>query len=300
MATQTRESNSMNTMTPMTSEMRESDFTDPMTPKTYRIERLTRDLRDTFTLELLPEDAGNKLAFAPGQFNMLYQFGVGEVPISISGDADKPERLVHTIRAVGTVTSAMARLKKGATVGVRGPFGSSWPVAQAEGNDIIIVAGGIGLAPLRPAIYHVLSQRERYGRFVILYGARTPKDILYRRELERWSARLDVFVDVTVDQAAGPWRGDVGVVTHLVERAGFDPHHATAMVCGPEIMMRYAVQALNDRGLSDAQIYVSLERNMKCAIGFCGHCQLGSHFICRDGPVFSYDRLRNIFMVREL
>ncbi len=290
----------MNSMTPMTSQTRESGYLNPMTPMTYRVERIARDLHDTFTLDLQPEDRGNGLAFAPGQFNMLYQFGVGEVPISISGDPGKPERLVHTVRAVGTVTSAMARLKKGASLGVRGPFGSSWPVAQAEGNDIVIVAGGIGLAPLRPAIYHVLSERERYGRFVILYGARTPKDILYRRQLERWSARLDVFVDVTVDQAAGPWRGDVGVVTHLVDRAGFDPRHTTAMVCGPEIMMRYAVQALNDRGLNDEQIFVSLERNMKCAIGFCGHCQLGGHFVCRDGPVFSYDRLRDMLLVREL
>ncbi len=290
----------MNSMTPMTSQTRESGYLNPMTPMTYRVERIARDLHDTFTLDLQPEDHGNGLAFAPGQFNMLYQFGVGEVPISISGDPGKPERLVHTVRAVGTVTSAMARLKKGASLGVRGPFGSSWPVAQAEGNDIVIVAGGIGLAPLRPAIYHVLSERERYGRFVILYGARTPKDILYRRQLERWSARLDVFVDVTVDQAAGPWRGDVGVVTHLVDRAGFDPLHTTAMVCGPEIMMRFAVQTLNDRGLNDEQIFVSLERNMKCAIGFCGHCQLGGHFVCRDGPVFSYDRLRDMLLVREL
>ncbi len=272
----------------------------PMTPNAYRVERVARDLRDTFTLDLQREDDTAGLAFAPGQFNMLYQFGVGEVPISISGDPGQPERLVHTIRAVGTVTSAMARLRKGATVGVRGPFGSSWPVDQAAGNDIVIVSGGIGLAPLRPVIYQILADRERYGRFVILYGARTPKDILYRRQLERWSARLDVFVDVTVDQAAGPWRGNVGVVTRLVERAGFDPNNTTAMVCGPEIMMRYAVHALNDRGVNDDRIYVSLERNMECALGFCGHCQLAGHFVCRDGPVFSFDRVRDIISVREL
>jgi len=266
----------------------------------YRVERIARDLYDTFTLDLQPVERGPGLAFAPGQFNMLYQFGVGEVPISISGDPGEPERLVHTLRAVGTVTNAMARLKKGGSVGVRGPFGSSWPVKQAEGSDIVIVAGGIGLAPLRPAIYQVLSQRGRYGRVVILYGARTPKDILYKRQLERWSARLDVFVDVTVDQAAGPWRGNVGVVTRLVARAGFDPRHTTAMVCGPEIMMRYAVHALNDRGVNDDRIHVSLERNMKCAVGFCGHCQLAGHFVCRDGPVFRYDRLRDILAVRDL
>ncbi len=284
----------------MTSQTRESGYLNPMTPMAYRVERIARDLHDTFTLDLQPEDRGNGLAFAPGQFNMLYQFGVGEVPISISGDPGQPERLVHTVRAVGTVTSAMARLKKGASLGVRGPFGSSWPVAQAEGNDIVIVAGGIGLAPLRPAIYHVLSERERYGRFVILYGARTPKDILYRRQLEQWRGRLDAFVDVTVDQATGPWRGNVGVVTRLIDRAAFDPGHTTAMVCGPEIMMRYAVHALNDRGVSDDRIYVSLERNMKCALGFCGHCQLGGHFVCRDGPVYRHDRVRELLKVREL
>ena len=272
----------------------------PMTPITYRVARIARDLHDTFTLDLQAVKDGAGLAFAPGQFNMLYQFGVGEVPISISGDPATPQRLVHTLRAVGSVTDAMARLRKGATVGVRGPFGSSWPVKQAEGNDVVIVAGGIGLAPLRPAIYKILAGRERYGRFVILYGARTPKDILYRRQLEHWRGRLDVYVDVTVDQATGPWRGNVGVVTRLVDRAGFDPGHTTAMVCGPEIMMRYAVHALNDRGVSDDRIYVSLERNMKCALGFCGHCQLGGHFVCRDGPVYPYDRVRKLLKVREL
>ncbi len=272
----------------------------PMTPLAYRVERIARDLHDTVTVDLRPEDGKADFVFAPGQFNMLYQYGVGEVPISISGDPGRPERLVHTVRAVGAVTNAMAQLRKGATVGLRGPFGSSWPVEQAEGSDIVFVAGGIGLAPLRPAIYRVLSERERYGRVIILYGARTPKDILYRHQLERWSARLDVYVDVTVDQAAGSWRGNVGVVTRLIDRAGFDPLHTTAMVCGPEIMMRYAVNALNDRSVKDDRIYVSLERNMKCAVGFCGHCQLAGHFVCRDGPVFSYDRVRDILMVREL
>ena len=272
----------------------------PMTPLAYRVERIARDLHDTVTVDLRPEDGKADFVFAPGQFNMLYQYGVGEVPISISGDPGRPERLVHTVRAVGAVTNAMAQLRKGATVGLRGPFGSSWPVEQAEGSDIVFVAGGIGLAPLRPAIYRVLSERERYGRVIILYGARTPKDILYRHQLERWSARLDVYVDVTVDQAAGSWRGNVGVVTRLIARAGFDPLHTTAMVCGPEIMMRYAVNALNDRSVKDDRIYVSLERNMKCAVGFCGHCQLAGHFVCRDGPVFSYDRVRDLLMVREL
>jgi len=271
-----------------------------MVPLPFRVDRVVRDLSDTYTLELRPENGLRALPFAPGQFTMLYQFGAGEVPISISGDPAQPERLVHTIRSVGSVTNSMADLKKGGLVGVRGPFGSAWPVEQAEGSDVVIVAGGVGLAPLRPAIYHILANRPKYGRFVILYGARTPKDILYRTQLQKWSSRLDTFVDVTVDRASGEWHGNVGVVTNLLRSAGFSPEHTVAMVCGPETMMRFAIQALNDRGLASQQIYVSMERNMKCAVGFCGHCQFGGNFVCRDGPVFRFDDIEDIFAIREL
>jgi NAD(P)H-flavin reductase len=271
-----------------------------MVPLPFRVDRVVRDLSDTYTLELRPENGLRALPFAPGQFTMLYQFGAGEVPISISGDPAQPERLVHTIRSVGSVTNSMADLKKGGLVGVRGPFGSAWPVEQAEGSDVVIVAGGVGLAPLRPAIYQILANRPKYGRFVILYGARTPKDILYRAQLQKWSSRLDTFVDVTVDRASGEWHGNVGVVTNLLRSAGFSPEHTVAMVCGPETMMRFAIQALNDRGLANQQIYVSMERNMKCAVGFCGHCQFGGNFVCRDGPVFRFDDIEDIFAIREL
>ena len=277
-----------------------NSISNSMVPLPFRVDRVVRDLSDTYTLELRPENGLRALPFAPGQFTMLYQFGAGEVPISISGDPAQPERLVHTIRAVGSVTNSMAELKKGGLVGVRGPFGSAWPVEEAEGSDVVIVAGGVGLAPLRPAIYHILANRPKYGRFVILYGARTPKDILYRAQLQKWSSRLDTFVDVTVDRASGEWHGNVGVVTNLLRSAGFSPEHTLAMVCGPEIMMRFAIQALNDRGLTSQQIYISMERNMKCAIGFCGHCQFGGNFVCRDGPVFRFDRIEDIFAIREL
>jgi NAD(P)H-flavin reductase len=230
---------------------------------------------------------------------MLYQFGVGEVPISISGDPGEPDRLIHTIRSVGTVTAGMAALKKGDVVGVRGPFGSAWPVEQAEGSDVLIIAGGIGLAPLRPVIYHVIANRGKFGRLRILYGARTPRDILFRGQLERWSSRLDTFVDVTVDRASGDWHGNVGVVTRLIGHGGFDPDNTVAMVCGPEIMIRFTLQALADRGVGNNRIYVSMERNMKCAVGFCGHCQYGGNFVCRDGPVFRFDRIEDIFALRE-
>jgi NAD(P)H-flavin reductase len=271
-----------------------------MVPRQFRIVQMRRDLSDTFTLELADAAGAALFPFAPGQFNMLYAFGAGEVAISISGNPATPERLIHTIRNVGVVTSALAAGKPGQTVGVRGPFGSAWPVAEAENLDVVIVAGGIGLAPLRPAIYRILANRERYGRFVILYGARTPRDILYRQQLQRWSSRLDTFVDVTVDRAAGDWRGNVGVVTKLIGRGGFSPQHTLAMICGPETMMRFAIEALADRGVPARRIYCSMERNMKCALRFCGHCQLADRFVCRDGPIFRFDTIASTFAVREL
>lgn len=264
-----------------------------MVPASYRVRRLRRETDDTFTLELQPANGNGGFAFAPGQFNMLYLFGVGEVPISISGDPAKREVVFHTTRRVGTVTRAMAGLKPGDVLGVRGPFGSHWPVEEAEGNDVVIVAGGIGLAPLRPSLYHILSRRDKYGRVVLLYGARTPADMLYRKELEQWRARFDLEVYATVDRAHAGWRGNVGVVTALIPRVPFDPLNTLAMVCGPEIMMRFTVAELQKRGVALDAIYLSMERNMKCAIGFCGHCQYGPTFICKDGPVFRYDRVKD-------
>jgi NAD(P)H-flavin reductase len=263
-----------------------------MIPLPYRVQQVWRETHDTFTLELQPTDGVPERSFIPGQFNMLYVFGAGEVPISISGDPNLRAALVHTTRAVGQVTNAMRRLKRGGMLGVRGPFGSHWPVQEAEGNDVVIVAGGIGLAPLRPALYHLLSRREKYGKIVLLYGTRGPSDILYRKELERWRAHLDLDVQVTVDRATDNWRGNVGVVTTLIPRAPFDPLNSTAMVCGPEVMMRFTAQELQRRGIPSENIFVSMERNMQCAVGFCGHCQFGPKFICKDGPVFHYSEIK--------
>ena len=271
----------------------------PMVPRPWRVVRVRRETPDTKTLELEPAEPLN-FAFRPGQFNMLYVFGVGEVPISISGDPQNPQGLVHTVRAVGAVTRALCSLKRGDVVGVRGPFGSAWPVDEAEGSDVVIVAGGIGLAPLRPALYRVLANRGKYGNVALLYGARTPQDLLYRRELERWRGRFDLQVEVTVDAAGEGWYGHVGVVTKLIPRAEFDPDEAVALVCGPEIMMRFAVKALHERGVSLDNIYISMERNMKCAVGFCGHCQFGPQFICKDGPVFRFREIEGFFRVREI
>ena len=273
---------------------------DPMLPHPYRVQRVRQETSDTFTVELEPESGTRELAFAPGQFNMLYAFGVGEVPISISGDPRRPAILVHTTREVGAVTRAMRKLKPGDSVGVRGPFGAGWPVIAARGADVVIVAGGIGLAPLRPALYQILAARKYYGKVVLLYGTRTPADILFRRKLQQWHSRFDLEVHVTVDRAMGSWQGNVGVVTSLIARAPFDPHSTVAMVCGPEIMMRFTVQELERRGVALENIYLSMERNMKCAVGLCGHCQFGPTFICKDGPVFRYDRVQALLAIREI
>ena len=263
-------------------------LSDPMLPRTYCVQRVRREMADTFTLELEPSDGGDIPVFAPGQFNMLYVFGVGERPISSSGDPAQRTPLVHTIRSVGTVSKAMTELRPGDMLGVRGPFGSHWPVELAEGKDLVIVAGGIGLAPLRPAMRQAMSDRERHGKVALLYGARTPAEMLYRRELKQWRSQLDLEVFVTVDRATAAWRGSVGVVTRLIPRATFDPQNTVALVCGPEIMMRFAVAELVKRGVDHDNVFISMERNMQCAIGLCGHCQYGPYFVCKDGPVFSY------------
>jgi NAD(P)H-flavin reductase len=271
-----------------------------MRPELFAITRAQRDTHDTFTVELTSKEKNGGFHFAPGQFNMLYLFGKGEVPISISGDPSKKDTLVHTIRAVGTVTKAMKNLKKGEIVGVRGPYGTSWPVSDAEGKDLIIVAGGIGLAPLRPVIYHALANRDKYGKLILLYGARTPEDMLYVRLLEKWRMRWDIEVHTTVDRAIGSWRGNVGVVTTLMHKASFDASKAMAMICGPEIMMRFTIMELQRLGLSEQQIIVSMERNMKCGVGLCGHCQLGPTFICKNGPVYRFDLIKDLLARREL
>ena len=268
-------------------------------PVAHRIAGKRRDTHDTWTLTLEPTGAGLG-RFSPGQFAMLYAFGVGEVPISISADLTGADPLAHTVRAVGAVTERICSLEQGAYVGVRGPFGSSWPIAEAEGRDVVVVAGGIGLAPLRPVICHVQAHRKRYGRVVVAYGGRSPAELLYAEELAEWRGRFDLDLDVTVDTAGPAWRGRVGVVTTLVGRADFDPANVAAFVCGPEVMMRFVAAELRARGVGDESIHVSLERSMKCAVGHCGHCQLRELFVCKDGPVFSYRRVEPLLRVRAL
>ena len=269
-------------------------------PRPFRVTRVRRELADVWTLELEASDGEGPVRFRPGQFTMVYVFGIGEVPLSISGDPAKPDVLVHTVRAVGTVTRAVCAAKKGDVLGVRGPYGEGWPVEAALGRDVVIMAGGLGLAPLRPLVRAVVARRGAFGRVVLLIGARTPASLLFSRELARWRARFDLDVRATVDAGDPTWNGDVGVITTLLPRATFDPATTTAFVCGPEVMMRFAAADLVHRGVPPELVFLSMERNMKCAVGVCGHCQFGPAFVCKDGPVFSYSRIETSLRIREV
>lgn len=269
----------------------------PMVPRSFVVRERGQETSDTWTLTLEALD-GDSPAVGPGQFMMVYVFGIGEVPISVSGPSDRRGPVVLTVRAVGAVTEAICATEPGGVLGLRGPLGTTWPIAASRGADVVVIAGGIGLAPLRPVVLHALEQRPEFGQVVVLYGARTPQDLLYPSELEDWST--DATVDVTVDAAQIGWQGKVGVVPKLIPDAAFDPAKAVAFVCGPEIMMRFTIEALLERGLPPERIHVSLERNMRCGLGHCGHCQLGPTLICRDGPVYSYETAGPWLEVREL
>jgi NAD(P)H-flavin reductase len=268
-----------------------------MLPRPFRVVARQSETDDTVTLGLQALD-GVPLAFAPGQFSMLYAFGVGEAPISFSGGRDGVVQ--HTVREVGAVTRALCAARPGDMLGLRGPFGTGWGVDEAQGADVVIVAGGIGLAPLRPVIDAVLARRERYERVSVLVGARTPNLLLFQRDLMAWRSRFDLEVFVTVDAAGRDWRGDVGLVTDLVPRVPFEPEGTVAFICGPEVMMRFAAMALLDRGVRPEAVQISMERNMQCGVGHCGHCQFGPHFVCTDGPVFAFERVAPLLTRREV
>jgi anaerobic sulfite reductase subunit B len=264
----------------------------PMVPAPFRVAERMRDTADTWTLSLEPA-SGAAPSVAPGQFMMVSAYGVGEVPISVSG-----QPVVLTVRSVGSATRAICATEPGGVLGLRGPFGNAWPVDAAAGGDVVVVAGGIGLAPLRLVLLHTLEQRDSFAAVSLLYGARTPGDLLYTGQLPEWRPAIDV--GVTVDTAGPEWAGRVGVVTQLLAGAHFRPEQATAFVCGPEIMMRFAARALVDAGMAAKRIHISMERHMDCGVGLCGHCQLGPTLICRDGPVYSYAEVAPWLEVREL
>jgi NAD(P)H-flavin reductase len=273
--------------------------------RTAVVRRVVRETPDTSTywLTLLDPEARASYRFLPGQFNMVYLFGIGEVPISISSDPFRPDRLAHTVRATGRVTNAFPALRPGHQVGLRGPFGRPWPVDVAKGGDLVIVAGGLGLAPVRPSIYDAIHSRDAYDRVLVLVGSRGPEHLLFRDELDAWAQWMrgrGIEVGLTCDVADDGWPYGTGVVTTLFPAAGIRPERTTAFVCGPEIMMRFAARDLLALGLPPERLYLSMERNMQCAVQLCGHCQLGPKFVCADGPVFRHDEIADLLEVREL
>jgi NAD(P)H-flavin reductase len=272
---------------------------DPMRPLPYRVIRRRAETPDTASLWLAPV-AERVAPVAPGQFTMLYVPGVGEVPVSVSGGGSDGGTLLQTIRAVGAVTRALHDAPVGSVVGVRGPFGTSWDLPSAHGTDLVVVGGGCGLAPLRPVLTTALAQRSSFGRILAVLGAREPCELMFAEDVETWAQRPDVDVLRTVDQPDAAWSGGVGLVTDLVADAELDPARTSAFLCGPEVMIGATAALLLSRGVPARRIQVSLERNMKCGIGHCGHCQLGPLLVCRDGPVVPYETAAPLLAVREL
>jgi len=269
------------------------------------IRRAVQETPDTWTywMAITDPEGRRRYAFRPGQFNMLYVFGVGEVPISVSSDPGQPHRLAHTIRSVGRVTGAFPTLSPGDEIGLRGPYGRPWPLREARGGDLLVVAGGLGLAPLRPALYEAFRHREGFRRVILLVGARGPEHMLFRPQLDAWHLwmrRRGIELHMTVDVPTDDWPYGDGVVTTLFDPAHIEPARTTAFVCGPEIMMRFAARGLLERGVDPARLYLSMERNMQCAVRLCGHCQWGPELVCADGPVFPYDRIEPLLEVQAL
>ncbi|SHE58428.1 NAD(P)H-flavin reductase [Microbulbifer donghaiensis] len=268
-----------------------------MTPAIYRIDSRVEEFPGTCTVRISPESAGGARRCSAGQFNMLYAFGAGEVPISMSG-LQGDGSYVHTIRIQGLVTRALHRLNEGDSLGVRGPFGCGWPMDKVAGRQLLVVAGGLGMAPLRPIVQALMAGSARPASVQLFYGARRPQEMLYAAEVEQWSRALKVVT--TVDHADTGWPGQIGVITKPLGAASVDIENALVFLCGPEVMMRFCIQVLLAKGVATEAIYLSMERNMKCAIGHCGHCQWGPNFVCKDGPVFCYRDIRPWFDIRAL
>lgn len=246
----------------------------------------------SFVMQFVDRELRETYRFVPGQFNMLYAFGVGEVPISIVSDPADPQHIEHTIRIAGHVTTVMGAWKVGDIVGVRGPYGSAWPLEAARGRDVVVITGGLGCAPVVGVLKYIFRRRDEYGTVHILHGVKTPNDVLYRERFEAWRQQPRTQVHLTVDQPDKSWRYHVGVVTELFAQLELE-RPAVVMMCGPEPMMHAAARALLQKGVAEESIFVSLERHMKCAVGLCGHCQMGPWFVCKDGPVFAYPTIKH-------
>ncbi|TDV44132.1 FAD/NAD(P)-binding protein [Actinophytocola oryzae] len=271
----------------------------PMVPVGYAVVDRTVETRDSATLTLAPVEESLP-RFRPGQFTMVYVPGVGEIAVSVSGDPRLEHVLVQTVRAVGAVSGAIHDATPGTVLGLRGPFGTDWDLPTAAGFDLLLVAGGIGLAPLRPVLLGALACRARYGRITLVLGARTPAEFLYRDQIRAWAERADLTVLSTVDHSTPGWHGRVGLVTEPLANAELDPARTVAFLCGPEVMMRFSAELLCARGVPASRVRLSLERNMRCGVGLCGHCQLGPLLVCRDGPVVRYGQVADLLRVKEL
>lgn len=269
-------------------------------PHAATVVERTQESPTIFTLKLRLDDPAAQAAyrFAPGQFNMLYLYGVGEAPISVMSDPEERDGIGHTVRALGRVTRGLAALQAGDRLGVRGPFGRGWPLQEMGGNDIVLVTGGLGCAPVVSIIHYVMRRRERYGKLVIIQGVKHTEDLIWREQYDHWATQPNTQVLVAASQGGARWPWHVGRVTELFGLARFNPDRAVAMMCGPEGMMRAAAENMLARGLPESQLYLSMERNMQCAVGRCGHCQLGGLFVCRDGPVFNWGRVKALFAHR--
>ena len=272
----------------------------PRQPLEAIVMERTQESPTIFTLRLRLSDAAAQAAyrFAPGQFNMLYLYGVGEVPISIMSDPEERDGIGHTIRALGRVTKGLAALQPGDSLGLRGPYGRGWPLQEMGGHDVVLVTGGLGCAPVVSVIHYVLKRRERYGKLVIIQGVKHAEDLIWSEQYAKWAALPNTQVLVAASEGAALWPWHVGRVTELFQLACFDPARAVGMMCGPEGMMRVAADNLLQRGVPESRLYLSMERNMQCAVGRCGHCQLGGSFVCRDGPVFNWGQVKSLLAHR--
>ncbi len=255
---------------------------------------------DTVHMILDGPSIASDFSFAGGQFNMLYAFGIGEVPIALCGDPDHPSDVEHTVRAVGRVTEALTDVKEGDLIGVRGPFGNPWGVEEARGKNILVVAGGLGIAPIRPLIIELARNRQHYRDIRLVYGARSPDRLLFRNELEHICAANRIRISLTVDHADITWRGHVAPLTHVLAMDGIEDEDWAVFMCGPEIMMRFAARTCLDMTLGEDDIFISIERNMNCALGHCGRCQFGSKLVCRDGPIFCLSDISAPLFGREI
>jgi NAD(P)H-flavin reductase len=272
----------------------------PYVPDQAEVLERIQEASTIFTLRLRFTDSQVHAAyrFKPGQFNMVYLYGVGEVPLSIVSDPEDEHLLDHTVRILGRVTNGLAKLKAGDRVGIRGPFGRGWPLLESFGKDVVLVTGGLGCAPLVSVINYLVRRRERFGRLTIMQGVKHSNDLIWREQYEEWGRLPDTQVLLAADVGGPAWSWHVGPVTVLFDQVELRPERILVMMCGPEVMMRAAARILLERGVPEQALWLSMERNMQCAVGHCGHCQVGGKFVCKDGPVYCYPEIKELMGVR--